>query len=120
MHGIGLRLAFLSNFTPAMLATLTQYAGLEELFEPALSTDAVRAYKPDPRAYQMAVDAFKLQRDDIAFAAFGGWDAAGAKAYGFSTFWVNRLGLPAEELDTKPDASGPRLGDLAEFVKARV
>jgi 2-haloacid dehalogenase len=46
------------------------------------STDMVRAYKPDPRAYRMAIDGLKLQREEIAFAAFGGWDAAGAKVFG--------------------------------------
>jgi len=34
--------------------------------------------KPDARAYQMAETAFKLPRERILFAAFGGWDAAGA------------------------------------------
>jgi 2-haloacid dehalogenase len=47
----------------------------------------------------MAVDAPKLRREEILFAAFGGWDAAGAKAFGFPTFWVNRMGSPLEELD---------------------
>ena len=37
----------------------------------------MKAYKPDPRAYQMGVDVFGLQREDIVFAAFAGWDAAG-------------------------------------------
>ena len=30
-----------------------------------------------------------LRRDEIAFAAFGGWDAAGAKSFGYPTFWGN-------------------------------
>lgn len=118
MREAGLRLAFLSNLTVAMLAAATKNSALEDLFDPPLSTDAVHAYKPDPRAYRMAVDAFGLNKEEIAFAAFGGWDAAGAKAFGYPTFWVNRLNLPVEELDTRPDASGPQLGDLAQFVKA--
>ena len=47
-----------------------------------LSTDLVRAYKPDPRAYQMAIDAFRLQGDEIAFAAFAGWDGQARKRSG--------------------------------------
>jgi 2-haloacid dehalogenase len=98
----GIRLVFLSNFTAPMLTWVVQSAGLQGLFEPHLSTDRVRAFKPDPRAYHMAVDALNLRRDEIVFGAFAGWDAAGAKAYGFPTFWVNRMktagrgvGLPA-------------------------
>jgi len=58
----------------------------EGLVTHVLSTDRVRAYKPDPRAYQMGVDAFGLPRDAIAFGAFGGWTprAPGGSAIGRS------------------------------------
>jgi 2-haloacid dehalogenase len=46
----------------------------------------------------MAVDAQKLRRDEIVFGAFAGWDAAGAKAFGYPTFWVNRMKQPVKEL----------------------
>jgi hypothetical protein len=41
--------------------------------------------KLDPRAYQMRIDAFRLPKQEILFAAFGGWDAAGAKSFGYET-----------------------------------
>jgi 2-haloacid dehalogenase len=99
-----------------MLDAATRSSGLEGLFEQILSTDRVRAYKPDPRAYQMAIDAFGLRREDIVFAAFGGWDAAGAKSFGYRTFWANRLKLQVEELDAMPDAIGDGMTDLLRFV----
>jgi 2-haloacid dehalogenase len=34
-------------------------------------------YKPDHRAYQVAIDAFRLEREEMRFVAFAGWDAAG-------------------------------------------
>ncbi len=93
-------------------------SGLEGFFEPHLSTDKVGAFKPDPRAYQMGLDAFKLGKEEIAFAAFAGWDAAGAKWFGYPTFWVNRLNVPVEELSAAPDGIGSGLGDLLTFVLA--
>ena len=114
-----IRLAFLSNLTPYMLDSAIKSSGLEGIFEPSLSTDRVRVYKPDPRAYQMGIDAFNLRREEILFAAFGGWDAAGAKLFGYPTFWVNRLNLPIEELGVAPDAIGQNMTDLVDFVKAR-
>lgn len=117
MHEAGIRLAYVSNLTPKMLDVISRNAGIHELFEHFLSTDRVRAYKSDPRAYQMAVDAFRLPRDTIAFAAFGGWDAAGAKSFGLSTFWVNRFNAAHEELGVKPDAVGQTLTDLANYVQ---
>jgi len=111
-----LELAFLGNPTAAMLDTWIRNSGLEGIFNPHLSTDRVRAFKPHPRAYQMGSDAFGLNREQIAFAAFGGWDAAGAKAFGYPTFWVNRAGTPIEELGFEPDGIGANLQDLGSFV----
>lgn len=112
----GIRLRFLSNFTARMIDAAIANSGLEGIFEPHLTTDIVGAYKPDPRAYQMGINAFGLAREEIAFAAFGGWDAAGAKSFGYPTFWVNRMGLPAESLGFAPDGRGETLTDLASFV----
>ena len=113
----GLRLGLLSNMTPALLEAGLRNAGLAGAFEHVLSTDRLRSYKPDPRAYQLALDAFGLPRERILFVAFAGWDAAGARWFGYPTFWVNRLGAPPEELDATPDGVGPGLGDLVRFVE---
>jgi 2-haloacid dehalogenase len=64
----------------------------------------------------MAETAFGLPREQIAFAAFGGWDAAGARSFGLNTFWVNRLDVPMEELGAQPDAAGRTLTELANYV----
>jgi 2-haloacid dehalogenase len=114
----GLRLAPLSNYSPSMLDPLLERAALGELFEARIATDAARTYKPDPRAYALGVEKLGLPREQIAFAAFGGWDAAGARWFGYPTFWVNRLGVPQEELAPAPDGSGPTLAELAAFVSA--
>jgi len=116
LRDAGIRMAFLSNLTDAMLDAAVKNSGLEGFFEGHLSTDKVRAFKPDPRAYQMGVDAFKLKKEEIAFAAFAGWDAAGARWFGYPTFWVNRPNAPADELDVVPDGVGSGLSDLVRFV----
>jgi 2-haloacid dehalogenase len=108
----GLRLAFLSNLTARMLASNIGNAGLDGAFEQVLSTDRIKTYKPDPDAYRLGMDVLKLQRDEILFVAFAGWDAVGAKLFGYPTFWVNRLQLPGEELGVVPDAAGSSLSDL--------
>jgi 2-haloacid dehalogenase len=112
----GLRLALLSNFTPAMLEGCVKTSGLDGVFDYALSTDAAQTFKPDARAYQLGVEALKPSRDDILFAPFAGWDAAGAKSFGYPTFWVDRMGFPPEELGATPDATGANLTDLLTFV----
>lgn len=119
MKAAGLRLAPLANFTPAMIENLLQNAGLRPLFDDIISTDRAKTFKPDPRAYALGPSVLRLQREAIAFAAFGGWDAAGARWFGYPTFWVNRLGVPAEELPPGPDAVGSTLTEVASWVAAR-
>lgn len=114
----GIRLAILSNATSKILDAGIKNSELEGVFEHVLSTDKIKTYKPNPRAYQMAIDAFNLKREEILFVPFAGWDAAGAQSFGYTTFWVNRLNLPAEKLGPVPDSMGKNLTDLVGFVKA--
>lgn len=118
LKSAGIRLAFLSNATSKILDAGIKNSRLDGVFEYVLSTDKIKTYKPDPRAYQMAIDAFNLKREEILFVPFAGWDAAGAKSFGYTTFWVNRLNLPVEQLGVVPDAVGQNLTDLVAFVKA--
>ncbi|HEU4616536.1 MAG TPA: haloacid dehalogenase type II [Gammaproteobacteria bacterium] len=112
----GLRLAFLSNATRKILDACVERSALGGVFEHVLSTDEIRTYKPDPRAYRMAVDAFGLAKQEILFVASAGWDAAGAKSFGYPALWVNRSNLPAERLGAPPDGVGATLADLVSFV----
>jgi 2-haloacid dehalogenase len=116
LRGAGLRLAVLSNMTRAMLTGSLKAAALDRAFEALISTDQIRSYKPDPRAYRLGLDALNLPREEILFVAFAGWDAAGAKWFGYPTFWVNRMSAPQEALGVTPDAVGHDLAALVRFV----
>lgn len=118
LRASGLRLAFCSNLAPAMLAGSMRHNGLDAVMEPPISTHAARTFKPDPRAYRLAEDAFGVRRDRILFVAFAAWDVAGASWFGFPTYWVNRAGAPAEALDGAPDGTGRSLDDLVAYVEA--
>jgi 2-haloacid dehalogenase len=116
LRGRGLKLAPLANFSPTMIRTLLARANLIEEFDDLISTDRARSYKPDPRAYGLAETSFGLPRSQIAFAAFGSWDAAGGCWFGFPTFWVNRFSQPDEELGAR-GASGPDLAHLLRWIE---
>lgn len=117
LRDAGLRLAPLANYAPSMLRPLLDRVDFTRFFDHLLSTDLARTFKPDPRAYQLAADAFALPREQIAFSAFGGWDAAGAAWFGYPTFWVNRLGVPADRLAPRDAfATGPDLVALAAWL----
>ena len=112
----GVRVITIANFSPAMLRANAEHAGLTPFFDALISTDLNHTYKPDPRAYQLGVDHLRLSKQDIVFAAFGGWDAVGASAFGYPTVWVNRFNQPAEELGVRPDRTVTDLKGLLDFV----
>jgi 2-haloacid dehalogenase len=116
LNKAGVRVITLTNFRPSMLRTNADNAGLSSYFDALVSTDSVRVYKPDPRAYRLGVDLLRLPKSEILFAAFGGWDAAGAKSFGYPTVWVNRLDQPIEQLGVTPDRTCPNLDCLLEFA----
>jgi 2-haloacid dehalogenase len=111
-----IRLTVLANLTESMLRTNLKNNGLEGFFDFVLSTDRVQVFKPDPKTYQMGVDAFGLSKDNIAYAAFSGWDAAGASWFGFPTTWVNRLNMPPEKLGIAPLQTTVNIDGLMKFV----
>jgi len=115
----GLRVVTLANFSPLMLKSNAENAGLIGFFDDLISTDANHTYKPDPRAYRLGIDHLHLAKQEVVFAAFGGWDAAGAKSFGYPTFWVNRFNQAVEELGVRPDGMSTNLDGLLQFVQAR-
>lgn len=115
-----LPLGILSNGTPQMLDIAVKSAGMGGLFEHVLSVEAVRQYKTAPAAYQLGVDALGLPARNILFVSSNGWDAAGATWFGYTTFWINRGGQPAECLDVQPTATGRLLTDVTAYVKSNL
>jgi len=119
LKGTGLQLALLSNMTSGMLHGGIVRAGLGGLFDRVLSTDEVGSFKPAPRAYALGPSALRVPVEAILFVASAGWDAAGAKWFGYPTYWVNRTAAPVEELDATPDGIGRDLAELVAFVRER-
>ena len=98
-----LKLAILSNGAAAMLNAVVSHTKLTAMLDAVISVDEVKIFKPDPRVYQLACDRLPLNFDEIGFVSSNGWDAAGARAFGFTTFWINRAAAPVEALGVTPD-----------------
>lgn len=111
----GIPAGVLSNGDPQMLAVAVKSAGLEHLLAPLLSVHEVKRYKTDPAAYALGPAALQLPAREILFVSSNGWDAIGATWYGYTTLWVNRAGLPPEQLDTEPTRVGSSLRAVLDF-----
>ena len=111
----GIPAGILSNGDPEMLAVAVKSAGLVELLAPLLSVHEVKRFKTDPAAYALGPQSLKLPAREILFVSSNGWDAIGATWFGYTTLWVNRAGLPLEQLDTPPSRIGSSLRDVLDF-----
>jgi 2-haloacid dehalogenase len=116
LKAAGVRIITIANFSGKMLRANAEHAGITDLFDDLLSTEVNATYKPDPRAYALGLKRLRLRKNEIVFAAFGGWDAYGAKSFGYTTYWVNRFDLPTEELGVKPDGTSNDIQGLLDFV----
>lgn len=105
LRSAGIRTCILSNLSEELLASNVWQSGLAKQFDAVLSTDRVERYKPARAAYAMGLEALELTTDAIGFAAFAGWDAAGATWFGYPTAWVNRSGAAREWLGAEPQVT---------------
>ena len=88
-----------------MLAALVSAAKLDALFDEILSVEAVGAFKPHRKVYQLAVDRLGVPAGAISFQSSNGWDVHAAAAFGMKVVWCNRTGQPHERL---PGAPSPK------------
>jgi 2-haloacid dehalogenase len=116
----GMKLAILSNGSPAMLAAAAANAGIANLLDAILSVEEVevKIYKPHPSVYALACERLNVVAGRIAFVSSNGWDAYSAKAFGFHTLWCNRFGQAPERIPETPDAQIATLAELPDIILA--
>jgi 2-haloacid dehalogenase len=112
----GLRLAALSNGDPDMLEAGLQSAGLRNALDAVLSVAPLRIFKPDRRVYELGRSWANAPAQEIAFVSANAWDAGGAAAFGFRTFWIDRAGQPPEYDLPRHATVVARLGEIAALL----
>jgi 2-haloacid dehalogenase len=106
--------AILSNGSPDMLQPLVEHSGLK--FDAVLSVDELKIYKPAPEVYELAVRKLQIRKEDIGFISSNCWDALGARAFGFTVYWINRAAAPIDRLGAAPDVILKSLGELTQTL----
>ena len=115
LRAAGVRTGLLSNGDPEMLAAVVGHAGFADLLDPVLSVEGTGRFKTDPATYALGTDALKLPAAEVLFVSSNCWDAIGATWFGYTTLWVNRFGLPLDELGAAPTRTGTSLADVLSF-----
>jgi len=116
LKAAGLNTAILSNGSPDMLNGAVQSAGVGDVLDDVLSVQDVGVFKPHRSVYQMVLDRFGGDAQNVLFVSSNGWDAAAAAGFGFCCVWVNRSGEPMERLPWQPDQVLPDLVRIPELA----
>jgi 2-haloacid dehalogenase len=115
LRGRDWRTGILSNGDAGMLLDAVGSADLAERLDVVLSVDAVKVFKTSPRAYELVLSSLQVRAREVVFVSSNRWDIAGADAFGFTSVWVNRLGLPDEYPGLEPALE---VRDLREFASS--
>ena len=76
------KLSILSNGTPDLLKELVSSNNLENIFDDIFSIEEVKIFKPDSKVYDIPVNKYKIQKNEICFLSANTWDVSGAGNYG--------------------------------------
>jgi 2-haloalkanoic acid dehalogenase type II len=110
----GRRLAIVTNCTQELAEIATGLTGTT--FDLVMSAERAGAYKPDPRAYQAALQALGLQPQQVLFVAGSMYDVAGAGALGMPVYWANRYQAAIPPGAPPPLVNAPDLTKLPTLL----
>ena len=108
------KLAILSNGTPDLLKELVKSNKLDNIFDDLFSIEQVGIYKPNSKVYDMPIQKYHIEKNEVAFLSANTWDVSGGGNYGFNSIWVNRNKNVFDNLDYKPKNE---IKDLSELIK---
>lgn len=128
----GVRLAILSGSGPALLSGLVEKNHLSQFNIQLISTEIIKTFKPDPKAYRLGSTVLGLNPEEILFISSNGFDTWGAGRFGHHTAWLDRSLGPAspaqeaniyDQLRSSPETLSPlpenrieKVGDITDIL----
>ena len=110
------KLAILSNGTPALLNELVKSNNLDNIFNDIFSIEEVKVYKPHSNVYNIPINKYKIQKNEVAYLSANTWDVSAGGNYGFNPVWVNRNNSIFDKLDYVPKYQIENLSNLIDIV----
>ena len=110
------KLSILSNGTPSLLSELVKSNSLDNIFDDIFSIEEVKIYKPNSKVYDLPVNKYQIQKNEIAFLSANTWDVSGGGNYGYNAIWVNRNNNIFDNLDYKSTHEVQNLNQLLDIV----
>ena len=109
-------MAILSNGTIEMLDRAVKNSKIHKYLDKILSAEDLGVFKPHHLVYSKVLDYLYCKSEDVIFVSSNGWDASAGSAFGFSTLWVNRSGLPEEKMFWRPTWYGSDLTAVLDLT----
>ena len=110
------KLAILSNGTPSLLNELVKSNNLDNIFNDIFSIEEVKVYKPHPKVYNIPIQKYQIQKNEVAYLSAITWDVSAGGNYGFNPVWVNRKNSIFDKLDYVPKYQIENLSKLIDII----
>ena len=110
------KLAILSNGTPDLLNELVVSNQLKDIFDDIFSVEEAGIFKPDSKVYDLPINKYNIEKNEILFLSANTWDVSGAGNYGYNTVWVNRNKNIFDKLDFEPNQQISNLSELLDLI----
>ena len=110
------KIAILSNGTPSLINELVKSNNLDNMFDDVFSIEQVKVYKPDNKVYDIPIQKYKIQNDEVVFLSANTWDISGGGNFGYNAVWVNRNSNVFDNLDYELKNEIGNLKELLEIV----
>ena len=110
------KLAILSNGTPDLLNELVVSNQLKDIFDDIFSVEEVGIFKPDSKVYDLPINKYNIEKNEVLFLSANTWDVSGAGNYGYNTVWVNRNNNIFDKLDFEPNKQISNLSELLDLI----
>lgn len=113
---IGISTAILSNASHSMLHVAIKNSKIDSYIDSCFSAHHLKIYKPHPTVYNLVLEKYDLNKNEILFVSSNSWDVAGAKSFGFNVSWINRFNSKKEVLPFESDIELESLIDLPNIL----
>ena len=110
------KLAILSNGTPDLLNELVVSNQLKDIFDDIFSVEEAGIFKPDSKVYDLPINKYNIEKNEVLFLSANTWDVSGAGNYGYNTVWVNRNNNIFDKLDFEPNKQISNLSELLDLI----
>jgi 2-haloacid dehalogenase len=110
------KLAILSNGTPDLLKELVKSNNFDNVFDDLFSIEQVGIYKPDSKVYDIPINKYSIEKNEVVFLSANTWDVSGGGNYGYQSIWVNRNKNIFDNLDYKPKNQIKNLSELFNLI----